>query len=228
MMLKGRFTMTEAFNKLPEEKKKHIIKVCIKEFGENGYDKTSTNSIVAKAGIGKGMLFHYFGSKKQLFFYLLNYCMDIIISSIDDKLDEIECDDFFVRVKKILLIKLIISSKYEDEYKLIVKAFSVIPVELSEKLKTIQLKYLRDMQEMNKKYLYSYLNTENLREDIHYEKIIEMLKLFFDGLAQKYMFVYKNRESEFLKDGNKLSDELDEYFDVIKHGIYKYKMDSSY
>jgi len=134
--------MTKAFDKLPEEKKQHILKVCIEEFGKNGYDKTSTNNIVAKAGIGKGMLFHYFGSKKQLFIYLVNVCLDIIMKSIHCKLEEIESDDFFKRVKKILFHKLIVTSEHEEEYMLIVKAFTATPIELNNELKIIQIKYL--------------------------------------------------------------------------------------
>ncbi|KZL90506.1 TetR/AcrR family transcriptional regulator [Clostridium magnum] len=71
--------MIDKFESLPQEKKKRILDACIEEFALNGYDKASTNSIVKKAGISKGLLFHYFGSKKTLFLYVFDYCANYLI-----------------------------------------------------------------------------------------------------------------------------------------------------
>ena len=51
-------------DRLPDGKRQRILDAAIREFAEHGYDKASTNSIVKEAGIAKGLLFHYFGSKK--------------------------------------------------------------------------------------------------------------------------------------------------------------------
>ena len=45
------------------------------EFARYGYEQASTNRIVQAAGIGKGMLFHYFKSKLDLFRYLVDYSL---------------------------------------------------------------------------------------------------------------------------------------------------------
>lgn len=63
--------LTEAFKKLSEEKQELILKVCIEEFAKNGYDHTSTDVLTSKAGISKGILFHYFKSKKNLYLYIV-------------------------------------------------------------------------------------------------------------------------------------------------------------
>jgi AcrR family transcriptional regulator len=60
----------ELLNKLPDEKRKRIISISMEEFLNNGYSGASTNTITSKAGISKGLLFHYFGSKKELFYTL--------------------------------------------------------------------------------------------------------------------------------------------------------------
>lgn len=56
--------MYEAFEKQPQAKKDLILKVAIEEFVKNGYEKASTDIITSRAGISKGILFHYFKSKK--------------------------------------------------------------------------------------------------------------------------------------------------------------------
>ncbi|WP_231563577.1 TetR/AcrR family transcriptional regulator [Anoxybacillus sp. KU2-6(11)] len=58
------------FERQPEEKKKLIIRVAIEEFAEHGYDKASTDVMTSRVGISKGLLFHYFKSKK-IYMYML-------------------------------------------------------------------------------------------------------------------------------------------------------------
>ena len=63
---------------LDPEKKERILRAAFGEFAAHGYKNASTNRIVAASGIGKGMLFYYFGSKKELFDFLVDYGMTFI------------------------------------------------------------------------------------------------------------------------------------------------------
>ena len=95
----------DKFESLPEEKKKRILDAAIEEFAVNGYDKASTNSIVKKADISKGILFHYFESKKNLFLYIFDYCM----TNLTDKyyaVKETEPKDIFERIMWISIRKI--------------------------------------------------------------------------------------------------------------------------
>ncbi|MCL2882329.1 MAG: TetR/AcrR family transcriptional regulator [Coriobacteriia bacterium] len=79
--------MNAAFMELPEERQQAILNAAYDEFGANGYDRASTNAIVSAAGISKGTLFNYFGSKSQLFKTLANFALglvnDVYISQLD-------------------------------------------------------------------------------------------------------------------------------------------------
>ena len=48
-----------------EEKKQKIYQAALEEFVEHGYQNASTNRITQRAGISKGLLFHYFKNKKN-------------------------------------------------------------------------------------------------------------------------------------------------------------------
>lgn len=61
--------MFAKFLSLDKEKQDRIINAAMKEFAQKGYDKASTNEMVKEAGISKGLLFHYFQNKKQLYFF---------------------------------------------------------------------------------------------------------------------------------------------------------------
>jgi len=54
---------------------KKIIKTSFEVFALNDYKKASTNMIVQKAGISRGILYHYFKDKEELFDYLNFYSL---------------------------------------------------------------------------------------------------------------------------------------------------------
>jgi AcrR family transcriptional regulator len=48
-------------------KRSLILEAAAQEFAAHGLDGTSTAAICARAGIGSGTLFHYFGTKREIF-----------------------------------------------------------------------------------------------------------------------------------------------------------------
>lgn len=65
--------MNEKFFDLKKEKQDRMINGALKVFALNGYQKASTDDIVKEAGISKGLLFHYFGSKAGLYTFIYEY-----------------------------------------------------------------------------------------------------------------------------------------------------------
>lgn len=65
--------MNEKFFDLKKEKQDRMINASLKVFALNGYKHASTDDIVVEAGISKGLLFHYFGSKLGLYTFLYDY-----------------------------------------------------------------------------------------------------------------------------------------------------------
>jgi len=63
----------ENFEKLPKEKQQAIISAGFLCFGQHGYEKASISQIAKTAGISKAAVFVYFGTKKDLFLYLIAY-----------------------------------------------------------------------------------------------------------------------------------------------------------
>lgn len=66
----------QKFLSLSEEKRDRIINAAMKEFSY-GYKRASTDKIVKDAGISKGLLYHYFGTKENLFWFICTYGNDI-------------------------------------------------------------------------------------------------------------------------------------------------------
>lgn len=73
----------DKFLALTEEKRTAILNAALQCFGKFGYEKASINDIAVAAHISKASVFQYFGSKKQLYIYLLEYCKKIIEGIFD-------------------------------------------------------------------------------------------------------------------------------------------------
>ncbi len=65
--------MKETFYNLAEEKQTRIMRAALEEFALSGFDKTSLDAIVRRAGISKGGLYEYIETKEDLFRYALEY-----------------------------------------------------------------------------------------------------------------------------------------------------------
>lgn len=65
-----------------DARKNRILEAALVEFADKGYKKASTNTIVREAEVSKGLLFHYFISKKELFILLYTHAREVITSEL--------------------------------------------------------------------------------------------------------------------------------------------------
>jgi len=85
-----------------EERRKQILEMSIKVFTKQGYHKAKIEDIANEANIGKGTVYQYFTSKKELFKEMVAYCMvgynsqleAIIDSQLDIKDKLVALSDF--------------------------------------------------------------------------------------------------------------------------------------
>jgi TetR/AcrR family transcriptional regulator len=77
----GQDDMDSSFAKLPEDKRARIVNAAFRAFARSGYRKASMGDIAKEADISKSLLFHYFGSKPELFSYLFNGAADLVAST---------------------------------------------------------------------------------------------------------------------------------------------------
>ncbi len=85
---------TPLFLGLDSEKQHKIFMAGVSEFAEYGYENSSTNQIVKKAGISKGSLFKYFPTKEDFYFYVLDKIAAELITSLEEKINTLSTDLF--------------------------------------------------------------------------------------------------------------------------------------
>lgn len=213
--------MTEAFTKIPEEKQKHILNVCIEEFAKNGFHSTSTDVITTKAGISKGILFHYFKNKKNLYMYILKSVTEEFTKLFTEELNKISSLEFFDRIKEATILKYKISMLYPKESELMLKAFINPPSDLEKEINKLYINIASLSQEIYQKQLFNYMKEETLKDGISKEKAIEASIFLLEAYSNRLMQHYKGKEEELLNSMESVIKDLNEYIEIIKYGIYK-------
>ena len=206
----------EAFEKLPDEKRVKIFQSCMEVFAENGYEGASTNEIIKRAGISKGILFHYFGNKKNLYLYILDKTMDRVLEKFTTEYS-MAPPDLFERITASGMLKMKLALEEPLVYKLIFVTFVNTPESIKE-----------DVQEWYKKLyalalpmLFDGLDLSKIRSGVDPNKAIEVVLLYMEGVQAKYMEAFKHMTAE---QAMSLMDNFSEdnmvYTEILKKGIY--------
>ena len=114
--------MEERFKNIDPEKRDKIINAALTEFAQNGFEKASTNEIVKNAGISRGLLYHYFKDKEELYEVLTRYAIETFVGKINSSIDWDE-PDIFERLKQIAFVKIEVSRVYPKLFNFIVNLF---------------------------------------------------------------------------------------------------------
>lgn len=207
--------MYQNFENLTEDKKQRILEACILEFADKGYEKASTNAIVKDAKISKGILFHYFGNKKSLFLYVVEYCLQLLITEYK-KYPLQKFGDIFDRILELGVIKLKITHANPKISKLILQAFMNTPEGIRS---VIQDKYKQLSSEFLPQ-IFKDIDSSKFRNGVNPQKALEIVVLFLEALQEKYTKDYLGREQELLGDMDKIMEEYKEYIEILKYGMY--------
>lgn len=212
--------MKEKFEKLEnleEEKKLRIINAALQEFANNEYSKASTNRIVKEARIGKGMLFYYFNNKEDLYYYLINYSLDIVLHEFLLRIDD-QISDFLDRLSHISKLKLNYFWKYPEVNKflgtIMLREQLNLPPRLDEK-------YQRAFVLGNEKiYKKKAVDSNVFREDIEPEHAYQLMEWAIKGYQQDTLQHFSGKKMTALN-LQKMWDEFDEYLDTLRTAFYK-------
>jgi TetR/AcrR family transcriptional regulator len=207
--------MFSKFLNLDSEKQERIFNAAIKEFALKGYDRASTNEIVKNAEISKGLLFHYFKNKKQLYLFLFDYCYKIIADDFYQKINFNETD-FFTRIRVAVMMKMELMAKYPDIFKFIEEAY----LDDSPEIKAEIGKMVKEMNDINIGKIYEGIDVSKFRDDIDIHKIIKIITWTFEKISEEELFKAKLSPTHEI-DYQKIRLEAEEYFEILTKCFYK-------
>ena len=114
--------MNERFFSLPEEKRQAIINAGYRVFSQNSYRHSPMSEIAAEAGISKGLLFHYFRNKRELYLFLWDQCAQMTIQVLT-RYGCYQQDGLFESIERGIRAKMELIRLYPDMANFTIKAF---------------------------------------------------------------------------------------------------------
>ncbi|MDD4113860.1 MAG: TetR/AcrR family transcriptional regulator [Herbinix sp.] len=214
----------ESFENLSDAKKQTIINASFRIFGEHSYSKASVEDIVKEAGISKGSLFYYFGSKKNFFLYLYEYATKIMKQVVDipnenGKPKYLEKTDFFERLEDIKERKMKLSILHPYMSSFIKKA----PFETAQDVYgNIQEINQRLIHERISDFFYN-LDSHKFRDGIDPFMVLQLISWCSEGVVSqiqiKNMMNPQKKDNEI--DYNEVIQLYDQYVAMIRKNFYK-------
>lgn len=216
---------TKTFYNLPVQKQNRIIEECFKEFALHDYQLASVTRIVKKLGIAKGSVFQYFGSKKELYKFLINYAGQKKLE-VSKKMLESEIDDFFEWYKKVYSYGI----KFDLKYPLYSGfLYNVVRERNYEDVEAFRI----DSKTQVFEFIESVLKEQQLKGKIRTDISINALAFIFyqahTGVFDYLAYVHKVDFRENIKQGKPLfsvteeqiNELLDEFTSILKSGMQK-------
>ena len=207
----------ETFEKLPKDKKEYILSTGIKEFSQKSYKDVSTDIITQKCHISKGILFHYFGSKKK--YYL--YCLEKSLERLTTKEDTVVGDDFYGILFVSMNRKLAICMQYKDEMHMVNMASHDASVEIAQEKTEIFRRYMVGVRAESVQTLRRAIATLDFKSEERSQVTVEGLHIYINAVLNKYLMQYQQTPDEFFENSEKIKAELKAYLDVMLYGICK-------
>lgn len=159
-----------------------IIHGALVEFSSQGYKAGSLNNICTNEAVSKGIIYHYFDSKDELYLEVVKNCFSLLTeylktSDLSNEKPENELRNYFET-----------RMDFFNEYPLYQGIFSetvISPVEhLEEKISLIT----RDFDELNESILRRTLYRFKLRNNVSEEDIIKTFREFQNFINAHYKY----------------------------------------
>ncbi len=182
--------------------KKKIFEAALKEFSGMGYAGSSVNNIT-KAGIPKGLLYHLYKNKDDIYIACVDRCYQEFMACLHTLNQDADLEDYMKVRQKFF-------SEHKDIGNVIIETFNPVSPSVDDRIMEIKKPY----DAFNRNYFRKILEHLSLREGV----TANIAEMYF-SLVQTAMNAYFLKNSEDAAE--KHEEVLPKIFDIILFGIAK-------
>ena len=204
----------EKFFTLRAEKQEHIINAAMHAFGRNGYKKASIADIAEEAGIAKGMVSYYFGSKHNLYMYLAELCGKVIQEEFLSRFDK-NVTDFFDKIKMSTEIKMAMIKKHTHIISFLASLYYETDSEVLDDIENFK----KSGEDIRGQWILEGIDTSRFKDDVNPELLARFLVWAGEGFANGVPLDFAQEET-----GGRIDEFMNEFYvclDLMKKYFYK-------
>lgn len=167
-----------------ERSRQAIIQAAMDEFGNAGFEAVTMERICAGHGISKGMMYHYFSNKDELFLCCASEIFQGLWKYLLENISILADEPIFESLKHFFLLRESFFQTRDREKHIFENAVFYPPGHLAEQIQ----KYREPIHKENERFLRQIVSRAKLHENMDEEKVIRYLnsiyQLFWNTLRQ--------------------------------------------
>jgi len=192
------------------EKQEGLINAAMSVFGRNGYKKASVADIAEEAGAAKGMINYYFGSKKNLYLYLVDLSGRYMAEEMEKNFDP-NVTDFFDNMKMMTNIKISLIKSHPAIFAFLTSLYTETDPEIKDEIQELIAKSLT----LRERWILGDKIKSNFKDDADAKLIDKLLIWAAEG------FMSNMRQELNINEIEKFTGDLFACLDIIKKYFYK-------
>jgi AcrR family transcriptional regulator len=193
-----------------EQKKQAVVEAALTLFGRNGYKKTSVSDIAAAAGISKAMVFHYFGSKKDLYMRLARFCGETLSSGVKEGFSTVS-SDFFDRIVTASEVKISVLKEHPGLLSFAESLYRETDEAIAGEMRELMM---REGETFKAENIFEGMDYSKFKEGIDPKLVIKLLVYFSEGCVN-------NTPRGKLLDVDSVMGEFHECVNLLRNNFYK-------
>lgn len=170
------------------ESKERIMKVALEEFAKNGYKATSTNVICNKSNVSKGLLYHYYGSKENIYISVVRYLIDDFKKNIKVHMED-------KNEKGMTYLSKYFNSKFEFFGENPLYSKIIVNIASDNEIEEIRKMY-KEFEEYNNTLLYEIIKNIDFNPKFNREKAFELIIMIGSKLEEKHLKDIENKNKD--------------------------------
>ncbi len=194
--------------------KEKILQASMEEFSQFGYEKVTMDSICAKHKISKGMMYHYYSGKDDLFLLCVQEMYTMMQAYIEERISELKKKEALEALKGFWTLRESFFEQHPEQKNIFENALLRTPEHLSEKIAEIR----RPIESLNRRFLHETLGKIELRENLKKENTsiyLEAMESVFWKLVDQYL------SKKLVSDVHSMMETAGELWDMVLLGVVR-------
>ena len=196
-----------------------ILNAAIKVFGQVGYAAASTNDIVKRANVSKGLLFHHFKNKQTLYTACQLYVMEQYGKFMEQHFD-LSGTDFFDRILSNLRLKMEFGKRRPELLALINRAWYADGEENTLTRQAVQDYIMQSPQGPAFAQFFEGIDTTVFREGLDLNKVLAYTRMILEASWVQYSKKHQDDSEVMAREMDDYISECEEIIALIRDGVY--------
>ena len=196
------------------EKRERVINAAMKEFAK-GYKGACTDTIVKEAGISKGLLFHYFGTKDGLYSFIIKTACEMVYNEYLTLIN-LKQQDIIEKVWQMTLLKMDLSYKHPALFDFLAKAY----IDLQENPNEEFAEFFAQTRSIAVEKALSDIDESLFKDGIDPKKAANIIIWTLNGYSSSQINAKMSME-DYQKEYDRYLEEMKAYIDTLRKAFYK-------